>query len=381
MPRPLKWTSHADLAIRRTPSVGRAEYLDHMTFRANRRPLFTEIFGPLIGLKEEWEEQGATPEELDMSAFTYRCEARGWMPVSTGRHGGPLEVVLEETDEYRLTRDSLGRTMKLLKRYATLPLPLDFPVANMDDWRRVRPLYEFSEARFASDWEAVARGYLAEDRVLCASIPGGFDELRELMGEEALSLAWFEQPELIHEILDTIGQTAFRVLDRVTARVPIDLLFVHEDMAGRSGSLAGPVQIREFIAPYYRRVWDRVAERGARLFDQDSDGNMNAVIPAFLDAGVNCMHPMEPAAGMDIVEVRRKYAKGLAFYGGIDKHVLRRSPAEIEAELERKIPPLVASGGCVLALDHRIPNGTPLEHYRFYIRKAWEILDREAARL
>jgi hypothetical protein len=33
----------------------------------------------------------------------------------------------------------------------------------------------------------------------------------------------------------------------------------------------------------------------------------------------------------------------------------------------------------VLGLDHRIPNGTPLEHYRFYHAKAWEIIEREAA--
>jgi hypothetical protein len=39
----------------------------------------------------------------------------------------------------------------------------------------------------------------------------------------------------------------------------------------------------------------------------------------------------------------------------------------------------VRSGGCVLALDHRIPNGTPLESYRFYIRKAWQIMEREWA--
>jgi len=67
--------------------------------------------------------------------------------------------------------------------------------------------------------------------------------------------------------------------------------------------------------------------------------------------------------------------------GGIDKHVLRGTPDEIVAELEYKIPPLVRSGGCVLGLDHRIPNGTPLAHYRFYIQKAWEIMEREAALL
>ena len=99
------------------------------------------------------------------------------------------------------------------------------------------------------------------------------------------------------------------------------------------------------------------------------------MIPAFIDAGVNCMHPMEPAANMNIVATRRQYGSKLAFYGGIDKHVLRRSKEEIVAELETKIPPMLESGGCVLGLDHRIPNGTPLENYRFYLDKTWQMLD------
>ena len=85
--RKLKWTRHADLAIKKTPTVRREEYLDDMTFQSNERPLFTEIFGPIIGLKEEWEAQGATPAELNFSAFRYRCEARGRIPVNTGRQG------------------------------------------------------------------------------------------------------------------------------------------------------------------------------------------------------------------------------------------------------------------------------------------------------
>ena len=53
--RELKWTKHSDLAIKKTPTIRREEYLDYMTFQSNERPLFTEIFGPMIGLKEEWE--------------------------------------------------------------------------------------------------------------------------------------------------------------------------------------------------------------------------------------------------------------------------------------------------------------------------------------
>lgn len=374
--RKLQSYTHASLAVNIARTVRREDYLDWMTFRGGE-PMFTELFGPLIGLKEEWAEQGADPGELDLSAFRYRAPMKGGVPANAGWMGGEAPAVIEETDQHVITRDHMGRRMKLIKGFATLPLPLDHPVRTMDDWLRIRPHYEFSEERFAPGWEAAAREYLAAGSALTASIPGGFDEPRQLMGEEALCVAYHDDPELVHDILRTMGDTACRVLDRVTAAVPIDELFVHEDMAGKSGPLAGPAQVREFIAPYYRRVWDLVSERGARLFSQDSDGNMDAVVPAFLDAGVNMMYPIEPAAGMDMVRLRERYGQRLAVMGGIDKHVLRGSQEEIAAELEYRIPPMVRTGGCILGLDHRIPNGTPLANYRFYIRKAWEIIERE----
>ena len=377
----LRWSSHEDLAIVKRCCVGREEYLNHMTFKRNDRPMFTEIFGPIIGLKEEWDEQGARPEELDFSAFRYRCERRGAVPVQTGRIVRHPPQLIEETDEHLITRDDIGRTMKLMKGAATIALPLSFPVETMDDWRRIKPLYEWNEARLPPNWEPAAREHLENDRVLTVSIPGGYDETRELMGEVALSIAYYENPELVHDIIATISETVFTAIDRVTKLVPVDLLSVHEDMAGKSGPLIGPTQIEEFVAPYYRRIWDLARDRGARLFDQDSDGNMNPVIDSFVAAGVNMMHPFEPAAGMDVVRTRARYGTRLAFYGGIDKHVIRRSKAEIEAELEYKIPPMVRTGGCVIALDHRIPNGTPLENYRYYVDKAWEIMDRETAKL
>jgi uroporphyrinogen-III decarboxylase len=368
---------HAQLAIARGMEVRREEYLDYMTFRANERPQFTELFGPLLGLKEEWAAQGATPQELDMSAFRYRRPMSGHVPVNTGWLGGDKPVILEETEDFAVGRDAMGRRVRLSKKAATLPLPMDWPVRDMDDWCKVKHHYAFSEDRFGAEWQAIARQHLLEGRAVAVSIPGGFDEPRQLMGDEGLCIAYYDQPELVHDIVDTIGETAFRVLERVSAAVQVDELYVHEDMAGKSGPLAGPRQVSEFIAPYYRRIWGMLRSRGARLFIQDSDGDMNSVIPTFLDAGLNCMYPMEPAAHMDIVELRARYSRRLAFMGGIDKHVLRRGQEAIVAELEYKIPPMVRSGGCVLGLDHRIPNGTPLEAYRFYIHKVWEIMERE----
>ncbi len=359
--------------------VPREEYLEHMTFEANHSPMFTEIFGPMVGLKDEWRKQGASADEIDMSAFRYRRHMAASVPVNTGLIDPHEEKVLEETDDFLIGIDRYGRTVKLFKNAATLPLPLDYPISDMDDWLQFKHHYEFSEERFGDGWEGAAVIAREEGKVVRVSIPGGFDEPRQLLGEEGLCVAFYEQPELIHDILATIGATARRVLDRVSSKVEVDQLNVHEDMAGKSGPLAGPKQVREFIAPYYLSIWEMLHDRGARAFDQDSDGNMNSVVQEFIDAGVNVMHPLEPAAGMDIVALREQYGEQLAFIGGLDKHCLRQGERAIVDELEYKIPPMIRTGGCVLGLDHRIPNGTPLEAYRFYVRKAWEIMEREAA--
>ena len=194
-------------------------------------------------------------------------------------------------------------------------------------------------------------------------------------------IAFYDQPELIADILDTMGRTAAKVLEAIAPYRVVDILDVHEDMAGKSGSLIGPDMIREFIKPYYLRAWIPAQEQGARLFMQDSDGDMSSVIEAFLECGLNCMYPAEPTGGMDIVKLRARFGSRLAFCGGLDKHVLRRSREEIVRELEYKLPPMIRTRGCLLSLDHRIPNGTPLENYRFYIAEAWDIIRREAARL
>ncbi len=354
----------------------RDAYLDYMTFRAAARPMLVELFGPLVGLEDEWRAQGASEDEINLTAFGFDFVRVHHVQVNTGLLGGD-EQVLEETAEHVISRDAYGRRTRLMKGVSTLAHPLDFPVRDWDTWRPLKPRYEFSEARFAPGWAEAAREARENGALLVVNIPGGFDEPRQLMGEEGLCLAYYEQPDLVHDMLDTMGRTAERVLERVAGEVAVDQLSVHEDLAGKSGSLAGPRQIAEFIAPYYRRCWDPLARRGARIFQQDSDGNVASVIDAFLDAGLTCMYPMEPAAGMDVIAVRKKYGRRLAMLGGIDKHVLRRSPREIRAELEYKLQPLMRAGGMVFGLDHRIPNGTPIENYRYYVRAAREILGLE----
>jgi hypothetical protein len=350
--------------------ICRDQYIETMTFGRVDRPLLFELFGPLVGLEDQWRQQGASEAEINLTAFGF--DYVRWEPARcyTGLMGGAQEVVLEDNEEFQIRRDRLGRRCKLCKGSATIALPLDYPVTDMDSWLKIKPRYEFASERLEANRDAPHD----PEAMVVAFMPGGFDEPRQLMGEEGLCIALYEDRELVHDMLDTIGAMVERTLETVSRKVRIDQLSIHEDMAGKSGPLMGPTHITEFLKPYYRRVWDMLASRGATIFAQDSDGDMNAVIPAFLDAGVNHMYPFEPAAGMDIVETRKIYGKALSMRGGIDKHVLRQDQAAIRRELEYKLQPMMREGGVAFGLDHRIPNGTPIENYRYYVRTAREIL-------
>jgi len=352
----------------------REQYIAHCKFEFTGRELFCELFGPLHGLEDEWRSQGATEKEISLVAFDWDYVLKENLAGSMGAITHEKNVVLEDTPEYTISRDRMGRTMKLIKKSATIPLPLDYPVKTMDDWLKIKHWYAFDESRINVEKLKEQKKLHEQGRLTRISIPGGFDQPRALMGEENLCIAYYEEPELIADMMETFTDLSLKVIERVGEIAPIDMMFAHEDLAGKSGPLVGPKQIEEFIAPYYKKTWDCARSFGAQLFSQDSDGNINSVIDSFIECGVNCFYPMEPAAGMDIVELRKKYGKTICLKGGIDKLALRKTKEDIKKELEYKLSGPVLGGGTIFGLDHRIPNGVSIENYRFYVQYGRELL-------
>ncbi|MGN0999795.1 MAG: uroporphyrinogen decarboxylase family protein [Faecousia sp.] len=352
----------------------RERYIAHCNFEFTGREMFCELFGPLIGLDEEWRRQGASAKEIAMTAFDWDYVLKADLAGNCAAITDNTPRVLEDTPEYTISIDEMGRKMKLCKQSATIPLPLEYPVQTMEDWQKIKHWYEFREDRVNREALLEQKALRDKGYLMVLSVPGGFDEPRQLMGEEGLCIAAYEEPEIITDMLETIGNTCVQVMERIADIVPIDYLSIHEDMAGKSGPLFGPKQVREFMQPYYRKIWSCARAHGGKIFAQDSDGNMTPVVDAMLECGINCMFPCEPAAGMDIVALRKKYGNRLSFKGGIDKFALRKDFDAIRAELEYKMSAPMLGGGTVFGIDHRIPNGVPLENYRYYVETGRKLL-------
>lgn len=358
----------------------REEFLSHLCFGQSSRELIVELFGPLLGTEERWRQQGASEEEITLSAFSWDQVRYVHAPMDTSPRSGLREILLSEDDSTRIVRDIFGRTMVLPKKVATLGLPQDFPIEEAADWDRVSDWFRFEDDRVDQAALATCRDKRDAGGVVRLSIWGAYDIMRQLMGDENACVAMSDEPDEVRLILGQIGDMQEACIRKILQVIPIDILFVHEDFAGKGGPLIGPNTIRDVFNPYYRRMWELARQGGARIFDIDSDGYVDPVLDALLEGGINCLHPVEPTGGADMVKLRKRYGRRLILRGGIDKFALTRGKAAIDAELDHRLDPCLRGGGTMFGLDHRIPREVSIDAYRYYVEGLRKRLNLPPAR-
>ncbi len=189
------------------------------------------------------------------------------------------------------------------------------------------------------------------------------------------SLILYDDPAWFEEMVETIADCIISTLTRILATgAQFEACGMWEDMAYNAGPLISPRHFRQYLVPHYRRITDLLHKHGVDVIWTDCDGKIEKLIPLWLDAGVNCMFPIEIGTwGADPVRYRREYGKDLLMMGGFDKHILARTPAEIQAEVTR-LTPLVEEGGYIGFCDHRVPPDVSYANYLTYldaVRREW----------
>jgi uroporphyrinogen decarboxylase len=351
-------------------------------------PLFRKEFWLMPGAIERWKTEGMPQDVPTNRLFDYDdagnfglgqlgwCEA-ALLPAFETK-------VLENRGDTEIVQDYAGRHVLFFKdrRVGFMPEYVDHPVKDMKTWEegvkwRLNPE---SPERFA-DLEkrmANARTAAAQGLLICQNLIGGYMYLRSLIGPEALLYTFYDQPGLIHDCM----QTWFRLADAVIAKhqesVTLDELFLAEDICYNHGPLISPEMMWEFLLPYYQQllanVKARQIDRTRKLYVQiDTDGFCDPTIPVYRQAiGMDMMSPFEVASGCDVVRTAREYPD-LIMLGGLDKRVLARTTRDIDAMVERIVPPLRARGGYIPTIDHGTPEEVPYANYVHFRRRMVEV--------
>jgi uroporphyrinogen-III decarboxylase len=342
------------------------------------RAPFLLYWGPWGSTWERWKREGMTHASYEALRHALGADpSPHQLPINFG--ACPVFGKILEEDEHSITFiDRWGITRRDLKTTDSMSEFIDFPVKNWDDWRRYKKerLDPEHPDRFADGWLDLAREWMKRDLPIQL---GGFPDVtlfgavRWMMGDEECLIAYHEQPDLVHDIMETFNRLALSIYQKVIdAGVRVDLLHIWEDMAGRAGPLLSPTHVREFMTPRYRRWRDFADRNNIPLMSVDSDGYPDLILPAIIDGGVNLFFPLEVAAGCDVNVFQQKYPT-LAFMGGIDKRVLAATPDEIDAEIAR-IQPAIRRGRYIPELDHLIPNDVSWSNFQHYARRLREAL-------
>jgi len=167
------------------------------------------------------------------------------------------------------------------------------------------------------------------------------------------------------------------VIKRVLKDIRVDLALFWEDMCYKTGPLISPAMVRKFMVPRYKKLTDLLHSYGVDVIFLDSDGNLNELIPLWLESGINFVWPVEVAAHNDAVALRKKYGKDLIMGGTIDKRALIKGKKAIREEVMSKVPFLLEQGGYFPAVDHEVPTDVTFENYCYYINTMREVAGLE----
>ena len=240
--------------------------------------------------------------------------------------GFPQEVIRTEGDK-TLMRDADG---VISERYlshvqeSSIPRFVSFPVQTREDWKCMKDRYQADDPTrsFPEGEVQRIRSAATAGKMIAVGMQGFYGQLRNWMGFENLSLCLYDDPALVEEMAMHWAELCASQIRKLPADIPVDYVGWWEDMASKNGPFVSPDQFRRFFLPAYKLVMEEARKRGCALSLVDCDGNPEALIPLWLDAGVNIMFPLEVTEGVDHSTWRRKFGRNLLLRGGISKEAI-----------------------------------------------------------
>lgn len=292
----------------------------------------------------------------------------------------PKTLSLDE--DYHVYTDYFGFVTKTQRKWSITPthnMYIGAPLSTMEDWQAMKKRYNPSDIqRYPVYWGKEYFDYLNASsspvtlgmnwgpaRGIKNGYMFGFDRYMELLVEE---------PEILEDIFEFWADFLINFLKGFIGQLKLDAFYFKEDGMGfKNSTMVSPGMFRKIYMPYMRRVVDFLHTNGVKVIGYYSSGNLRPLIPSFLETGINLLVPMECAAGMDAVELRKEYGKDLLMIGNIAKEAVMAGKTEIDREVLRKVSYLMEKGGYIPALDDLIMPDMMYENVKYCFDRIKEI--------
>jgi uroporphyrinogen decarboxylase len=209
---------------------------------------------------------------------------------------------------------------------------------------------------------------------MTCGVVGAFDRMSPVCGHEHLLAGMALDPDWVTEMADLYATLTVHLLEILFEREGLpDGLWVWDDLGFKNRPFMSPAMYRQMLYPAHKKLFDFAHGRGLPVV-LHCDGYVEALVPSLIEAGINCLQPIEIKAGMDLLKLKKRFGEQIALIGGMDERVLETNDRRaVEAQLLEKLPAAMADSGYVLQVDHSVSPLVNYETYRYFVERGLEI--------
>ncbi len=294
------------------------------------------------------------------------------------------EKVVEEDDEFQVVSDADGNVTKYWKGKSGVPLPLKNAIASRGDWDRLKDRLVPNEKRFAFGYygnymHEYVQGDIAEvkaaydayphlaDTFVIMEVADPYEFAMAKMGDEHILMKMAMEPDLLTDMWEAYVNLVIGNCEILFgAGIRPDGCFVGGDIAYKNGLLFSPKMYRELVFPYVKRIIDHLKhERGLKIV-YHTDGNPTEAIPILVEAGIDCLQPLEVNAGMDVRKLIGEWGDKIAFMGNISTQTMAGPADRLEDAVRGRVEACTkARARYIIHSDHSIPDTVSFDNFRF----------------
>ena len=166
-----------------------------------------------------------------------------------------------------------------------------------------------------------------------------YHQVSDLFGMEEYLMKLFTHPEIVLAVTDRVCQFYHEANEIFFSKAgdQMDAFFFGNDFGTQLDLIMGPAQFDQFVLPWFKKFIDQGHRHGLKVI-LHSCGSIYKVIDRLLEAGVDCLHPLQAmAANMDAETLSKEFKGSVVFMGAVDTQQLLvdGSPDQIKAEVER----------------------------------------------
>lgn len=324
---------------------------------------------------ERWrKEKNFTSEEFiyDYYDLDYLYASPDMSPLIKKRE------IIEQKGQYTIFKTGFGSTMKKSDE-APMPHFVDFAIKSAAEYKDFKFDDPLDERRYmdvrediinCGDTIATIPSYMDtlesyKDRfMMVGGVCEPFEYLWRCRGTEGCLLDMAMYPDETKEFVDRIAEFNLAITKKQIELGGLKAMYIWGDVAYTKGRFFSKEMWKNFFYSAVKELCSAIHERGAKVIYHGC-GDARDIYEDLIEAGIDCYNPLEAKARLDVVELKKKYHKKLAFCGNIDVRVLADGDKEkIKTEVLRKLN-AAKGGGYMIQSDHSVPSNVSAAAYDY----------------